>query len=392
MENRLGLRFFKTLLTNMKRPLKILQVIPTLGQGGAERLVVELSRYLQTRGHQVKIIIFRNENQYADLCTNLNIQVIPSKVSYSLSRRHVIETAEFDRSVSEFSPDIIHSHLVEAELVSRHTIHPKITYYTHWHGCHPVADPFKLSDVFSKTAWWNLLQHKRLIRQYAVSKTQFICISNFISSYLQRVFPFPEQRFHTIYNGGNPNTADVEKKHAEKTVQLVSLGRLAPFKNQLFLLKVAEALIDQNVSNFHLSFVGDGPSASELKALTKQAGIEEWVTFLGHVKQPEKVLANADILIHSTINEAFGMALVEAMSCGMPVVAFRSGGIPEIVENGKDGFLVEPNDLHSFTEKVKQLIENADLRNQFAANAIERSKAFSMRSFVKNVEALYLEK
>lgn len=110
------------------------------------------------------------------------------------------------------------------------------------------------------------------------------------------------------------------------------------------------------------------------------------------MKQPEKVLANADILIHSTINEAFGMALVEAMSCGMPVVAFRSGGIPEIVENGKDGFLVEPNDLDSFTEKVKQLIENADLRNQFAANAIERSKAFSMRSFVKNVEALYLEK
>jgi glycosyltransferase involved in cell wall biosynthesis len=376
----------------MKQKLKILHVIPTLGQGGAERLVVELSRHLQNQGHEVKIIIFRNENQYADLCSDLDIHVIPSSVAYSLTGRHVIKTNEFDRFVSEFKPDIIHSHLVEAELVSRHTIRPHATYYTHWHGCHPVADPFKLSDLFSKTAWWNLLQRKRLMHQYEVSKTQFICISNFISSYLQAAFPFPKNRFHTVYNGGNPNTFDVQEGRTEDTVQLISLGRLAPFKNQLWLLKVAKALIDQNITGFHLSFVGDGPSAIELKAFTKKEGLAKWITFLGHVKQPEKVLAKSDILIHSTINEAFGMAIVEAMSCGLPVVAFRSGGIPEIVESGKHGFLIEPNDLDSFTAKVKELIQNPEKRSQFSTNAVERSEAFSMHSFVKNIEALYLNK
>ncbi|MCF8463887.1 MAG: glycosyltransferase family 4 protein [Flavobacteriales bacterium] len=376
----------------MSIQLKILQVIPTLGQGGAERLVVELSRHLQAQGHDVRIVVFRNENQYADLCSDLNIQVIPSVVTYSLTGRHVIKTVEFDRFVAEFSPDIIHSHLVEAELVSRHTILPKTNYYTHWHGCHPVADSFKLADAFSKTAWWNLLQRKRLTRQYEASKTEFICISNFISSYLQRAFPFSSHRFHTVYNGGNPNRSEVPANRNTNAVQLISLGRLAPFKNQLLLLKVVKALVDQGVTGFHLSFVGDGPSGIELKAYAKKEGLEQWITFLGHVTQPEKVLANSDILVHSTINEAFGMAIVEAMSCGMPVVAFNSGGIPEIVQNNIHGFLIEPNNLDSFTLKVKELIQNPEKRNQFSTNAVERSKAFSMHSFVKNIEALYLKK
>lgn len=373
----------------MSRSLRILQIIPSLGGGGAERLVIELAQYLQDQGHEVQIIIFRNINQYDALSTGLTIKVIPSTVSYSLSGRHEIKTDELDKYIVAFSPDIIHSHLVEAELVSRHTIQPSIRYFTHWHGCHPIADPFKWTDVFSRTAWWNRLQRKRLIAQYTQSNTEFICISNFISKYLQKALPFPERRFHTIYNGGNPNKSAPHEIEPQPTTTLVSLGRLAPFKNQITLLKVARKLIDDNVSDFHLLFVGDGPSAHTLKAYTKELNLEGHVSFLGHVNEPEKVLLTADILVHSTENEAFGMAIVEAMSCGLPVVAFHSGGIPEIVEDGKNGFLVQSGNLDALTEKTALLINDKVLRKTFSESAIKRSHAFTMASFVENIEALY---
>ena len=373
----------------MNRKLKIVQVIPTLGLGGAERLVIELSRHLQNQGHQVQIIVFRDENRYQNLCSDLNIKVIPSVVSYSISGEDNVRIEKFDQHIATCKPDIIHSHLVEAELVSRHTILPQVRYFTHWHGCHPVADPFRVSKMFSKSFWWNYLQRKRLIKQYNDSNTEFVCISNFIERYLQNALPFPKDRFHTIYNGGNPRT---EINHVTKpiaTIQIVSLGRLAPFKNQLFLLKVAKALINSHVVNFHLSFLGDGPSSESLKSFTKEHNLENYVSFLGYVNEPEKTLVNSHILVHSTINEAFGMAIVEAMSCGLPVVAFKSGGIPEIVDSGKNGFLVEEKNLTQFTNCLMQLILNDTLRNELSENAVERSKAFTMESFTENVEKLY---
>ena len=103
-------------------------------------MVLELSKHLLKQGHEVKILIFINEVAYTELADGLDVYVIPSRVFYSLFGKDVISCNEFNMFVDAFKPDVIHSHLVEAELVSRQNPRQGTIYLTHWHGCNPIAD------------------------------------------------------------------------------------------------------------------------------------------------------------------------------------------------------------------------------------------------------------
>lgn len=374
--------------------MKILQVIPTLGFGGAERLVLELSKHLLAEGHEVKIVIFINEVAYSELADGLDIYVIPSRVFYSLFGKDVIRCDEFNEFVDDFKPDVIHSHLVEAELVSRQNPRQETIYLTHWHGCNPIADKLKLSELINMNRWRNLKQRRILEKLYLQSNTHFACISEFIEDYLKTAFSnIPSSRFHTIYNGVRliPRSPDKTKETQPTTIELVSLGRLAKFKKQGLLLDVTAELKNRGYGNIRLNFIGDGESRTELELKTKQLDLDQMVKFHGSIENPMSLLSTYHVMVHSTINEAFGLAVVEGMSCSLPVVAFRAGGVPEIIDDQVSGFLVKPDNTMKFADAVEKLLVNDAQRIQMGENAKKKAAQFTMEAFCQNTENLYFE-
>ena len=145
--------------------------------------------------------------------------------------------------------------------------------------------------------------------------------------------------------------------------------------------------------NLHFAFVGDGDPAGKYAARARELGIENHVTWTGLMIDPVAagVFAASDIFCHpSRWQEAFGLVLAEAMSCGKPIVATTVGGIPEVVADGETGFLVPPGDLAALAEKLVLLARDRALRERLGQAGRERAAArFDVRTVTRELMEVY---
>jgi len=372
--------------------LKVVQVIPCLKMGGAERLVLDITAGLEKLGHEVFIILFKPDNHFPVLSKEKHIEIIPSQVSYSITGKDIIETKEFDRRLREIKPDIIHSHLIESEFVSRYNTVADTAYVTHWHGCHPPTNSHSFQDYLRKDAWWHLYSVHQLKRQYKICNNRFLCISDFIGKYVHRAFNPESKNLRVILNGSDLfqfSPSHSAKKNERFT--LISVGSFHPYKNQLFLLKMLQQIIENRVKDIRILFLGDGVERENLEGYVRKNNLSNYVEFLGYVDEPSSYMNEADVLVHSAIDEPFGLILLEAMSCGLPVVAFNSGGIPEIVKHESTGFLTQINHIEDFAKSVVKIKDTPKLAEQFSQQAQLEVQRFGIEEYVKKIEAFYME-
>src|SRR5207248_772983 len=116
-------------------------------------------------------------------------------------------------------------------------------------------------------------------------------------------------------------------------------------------------------------FVGDGPERARAEALARELGVHGDVRFLGEQLDVARLLAQADLFLLPSDSESFGLAALEAMSCGVPVVASRIGGLPEVVKDGETGLLVPPGDGGAFTIAATALLADPARREKMAKAA-----------------------
>ncbi|MCD8497628.1 MAG: glycosyltransferase family 4 protein [Alphaproteobacteria bacterium] len=128
---------------------------------------------------------------------------------------------------------------------------------------------------------------------------------------------------------------------------------------------------------------------ARLKTLAQHYNLENDLTFTGFVNDPQKILAGFDILIAPAENEAFGRVLVEAMALGVPVIASKSGGHVEIIEDGKTGFLCTPDEAQSFADKVITLQNDAALKERITEAALAESKKYEASEIARRFEEIY---
>lgn len=369
--------------------LRVLQIVPCLSRGGAERLVLNLSAQLKLLGHEVLIVQLRPDIAYEELKTDLNIELANSSVYYSVFGKNVINTSEFDQIVDEFRPDVIHSHLLDSEFVSRNRIVKNTAYITHWHGCPSLTQPIPFSNWFSKESIWKWNTKRILKTQYAKSKTHFLCISNFIGKYIQDRVGVKTSDLTVIHNAidlTHFRPMNLEKKAG---FRLISIGSLQRNKNHRFLFEVMRKLLDNGFTDIHLDVCGVGPEMQNLQDAIEKMQIGSNVKLHGVVSDPEKQLNQSHLLVHSAWHEPFGLVFIEAMACGIPVVSFNTGGPAELITDGLNGYLVEKDDLTAFAAKVKQLYENREQMEELGKHGIEHAKTFGLTEYAKKVENLY---
>ena len=187
-----------------------------------------------------------------------------------------------------------------------------------------------------------------------------------------------EDKLRVVHNGVDLGEFDraMAPKLRSDCVRLVTVSRLVPHKRVEDGIKAVRQLIDRGL-NVEYRIVSDGPERSKLEALRSELQLEDRIRFLGFLPR-EDVIAEilaSDILLHPSEAEGFGIAVVEGMAAGLPVVVARSGGVRDIVEHGQFGFLYEPGDLGALVGYAAQLIADPAKRAIFGAAARRAAEA-----------------
>jgi glycosyltransferase involved in cell wall biosynthesis len=244
--------------------------------------------------------------------------------------------------------------------------------------------------------------------------------SDFVTQKIREKYPEYAPRCYTVPNGVSLekfNRTEVPLRRNDK-IRLIYVGRISPEKGIHVLLDAFER-IAQRYSNVVLEIVGPAGAApmdfivnisdeekvrglaayymeNYLRYLKNRlpACIAERVTFTGFV--PNDNLADhyttADILINPSFSESFGMSLIEAMACGLPVVATRVGGMPEIVEEGRTGLLVESGNVVELSNAISTLIENESLRRDMGQAGQDRAvQMFTWENVVGKLYDSYMK-
>jgi N-acetyl-alpha-D-glucosaminyl L-malate synthase BshA len=194
------------------------------------------------------------------------------------------------------------------------------------------------------------------------------------------------ERFNNLSKG------DIRKrlKIKDDKKRIIFVGTLRPVKSVKYLIKAIKIIIQKDI-NTRLMLVGDGDERGNLEKLVKELSLEEYVKFVGKVPNEEvpEYMAVSDVFVLPSLSESFGIVNLEAMASGLPIVATKVGGLPEIIKDGENGFLVEPKNPEELAEKVLSILGNNELRERITRNNKEKAKDYSWESVVEKLEEVY---
>jgi glycosyltransferase involved in cell wall biosynthesis len=384
-------------------------VLPTPPKyGGAiETYVWNISKFLSQMGVEVHIISVGNSEKTTVVNKNLyvhtyrlphiNVLKIPRVTIYKNVPFLVIKLSEMLSRVERRygSIDVVHSHYPSTALASlmwRKIFGGKALFVLTVHGEYSgnIFDRFIFSNYDVICAVSNYIK-QQIIRKFHVDPTRIKVLHNAVDT---NFFKFDEVRAKMFR----------EKLGIQNEPLLLYVGRIVPEKGLDKLIK-AMPLILSKFPTAKLLIIGPkGDFSGErsqyfsyISHMIKSLKIENSVIYLGSLPSHELVGAYsaADVCIVPSIwNEPFGLVVLEAMACSKPVVAFNVGGIPEIISNGVDGFLVPRGDVKELASKILFLLEHPEIRIEMGRNArkkVEREFSYK-RLAVSLLEEVYLLK
>ncbi len=173
------------------------------------------------------------------------------------------------------------------------------------------------------------------------------------------------------------------------TFVVSTAGRLSMEKNMPLLLKAFAKLREKE--NAKLLIIGDGPEKANLEAVASELGIREDIIFTGFQENPYKYIKRSDVFVHTCLVEGFGNMIVEAMACGVPVIATDCPyGPREIIQNGENGILAPMDDTEALVEAIRSVLYDEGLRQRLSGKGYQRSLDFSIGRMVRAYEDVFL--
>lgn len=355
--------------------------------GGAERLCLNICTELEKKeGLKVKIIILKNINDFE---IQDNIEYVKTNVHLSLKSKNKIDVKLLQKKIEDFGPDIIHSHLFEAEIISRSIYYPKAKWFSHLHDNMPQLEKFSFLNIFNKTKITNFYEKLYLLKRYKINGgNQFISISEDTNQFANRTISKRFQ-YHYLLNAINYNKFNIKRVHKTKEkLQLINVGSFQHKKNQQFLIDVLLFLRKEKI-NAYLSFLGDGLYLNKVKEKSIQLKVAEYVSFNGNVSKVEEYLKKSDIYVHSAYYEPFGLVLLEAMAASLPVISLDGKGNRDIIIEAKNGFMIEEQNVEIFSNKIIALWNDKAKMNEMSVFANAYAKKFDIVNYTEKILKIY---
>ena len=190
---------------------------------------------------------------------------------------------------------------------------------------------------------------------------------------------------------GAPDPGRASVRHAlglpENGRIAVSLAALTPEKDQSTLVAAA-ALLVRDLPDLHWVIAGEGPLRSLLERRIAEAGLTDRFHLVGQLPDPHTLLAGADVCVLSSTSEGLGSSILAAMALGVPVVATRVGGIPELLGTGA-GLMVSPGDASGFAAAVQRVLTEPELREKLTRSGLREASGFSVHGMAERVLGVY---
>jgi glycosyltransferase involved in cell wall biosynthesis len=365
-------------------PAKVMLLAIGLGVGGTETHIVELASRLDRSRFTVTVCALKPGGTMAQELHNRGIRVLSLDGAGKLDARVIVRLFKL---LQAEQPDVVQAFLFWANLAAR--------------ACGRILRAFPVissyHDEIISEGWF-----VRLVDRLTLNWTdRIVCCSDAVSRSVVSRIGGSIERCTIIPFGVDINQFESAASATRHELGLQNDGsvigtvcRLVEPKKGLRILLQAMA----ELANRHgqppcqLVIVGDGPARYELELLREQLELSSWVIFTGSRRDIPRVLHALDAFVLPSLYEGFGIAILEAMAAGKPVVATAVGGIPEFVLSGETGLLVEPGSVEALADAIDRLISNPGEAQTLGANGKARAReSYRISEIVRRHEQVYTE-
>lgn len=234
------------------------------------------------------------------------------------------------------------------------------------------------------------LVRKFFINKYVKKTDAIVAISEYVKNSAIKGLKIKPEKISVVYNGVDSKKfiPNLEKK-SKDDITFIYVGRVIKEKGVHLLIKTISLMKHKNIK---MIIVGDGEARKEIEELVNQLGLEKRVKILGKRMDISELLENSDWFVHPAIcNEGFGITLIEAMSAAVPCIAFKKGGIPEIIKSNYNGFLLSEVSEQALADQLDKCCEiyGIDKYKSIQENAIKTGEKFDISNTVRELEKLY---
>jgi glycosyltransferase involved in cell wall biosynthesis len=380
-------------------PIRILRVIARLNMGGPAIHVANLAAGLETRGYHTTLVagsLARGEDSMAFVAERLGVSV----VSVPEIQREVAPLYDA-RSIRRLTailrkerPHILHTHTAKAgalaraaALVAGNARPPIVVHTFHGHVLKGYFGP-------GRTAFF-----RRVERTLARYSDVLVAVSPEVRDELVDNGIAPRDKFTIIRLGIpldqrlNDETSELDYRHLygiPKDAFVVGwVGRMTGVKDTNAILEIVRATRARGVDAV-LCLVGDGPDRGRLEQVAHDLGIARATYFVGYQPDVAGYYRLFDAFLLPSVNEGTPVSAIEALASGTPVVATRVGGVPDVVRDQVDGFLVEPGDTDAAADRLAELAGDPELRQRLGSSGRQYARErYSVDRLVDDVDRLY---
>lgn len=367
----------------MTESISVTHVVLSLDFGGLERVVLDLVRVGQSLGQRVSVVCLERPGTLAPQVEELGAKVICVKKPPGL-RPGIITSIR--RVFEELRPDVVHTHQVAALLyagpAARRAGVPAIVHTEHG----------KNYSSRLRTRWVG-----RLAGRYA---GRFFCVSRDIAGEVLACRVARRKKVLVVPNGIDPaRFGECESSDSVRQSLGISLsapvigtmGRLTEIKRQDLLIS-AFAKVRAVLREARLLVVGDGPLIGALRQQAGTLGVEKFVYFLGYQSNPARFLKAMNVFALTSRSEGMPLVVLEAWAAGVPVVASRVGGLPEMVEQGRTGMLFDSGDVDGLADALTTLLKSPEVAHGMGETGRQRVESiYHVRTMTENYHRHYLE-
>ena len=322
----------------------------TLGAGGAEKVISLLSNKLYSNGEKIEILLYYDSEIFCQI--NPNIKIV--KIEKETGSKNILKNLLYMRKYIKENAEIVIS------FIAIFNIYALLAMFG-------LKIPIIVSDrndprkIPKKKIW-------RIIRNFAYNFADGIVVQ---TRHNKEYFcKGVQNKSIVIYNPVDLNDNYGIALHTRKEKSIVSVGRLTEQKNQKLLIK-AFSEVNRIYPDYTLIIYGDGPMRGDLERYVDELNLSSKVKFPGEIKNVHEAIKSAEMFVLTSKYEGMPNALIEAMCLGLPVISTRVSGANELIENKKNGLLIDVGSVEQAKDAILLYLNDSELKNKCAINAVD---------------------